>query len=186
MLDPTSAQQYLDSVIEALKSGGKDIQAIIDAYSIPIYMVDRNGELTFSNRACIEFAGREPQQGEDRWCAMGRTRTTAGEPQAHDQCPMAAALREQRPVRGEVTIAERPDGSRKAFACHPAPLFDEAGQLTGAVSLILEVSEEQVVALAEQAARCRRLSAAIGDRKTSGLLDRIAEGFAGTAAALRA
>lgn len=39
--------------------------------------------------------------------------------------------------------------------------------------------------LASQAARCRRLAAAISDRETSDLLNRMAEGYERSASALR-
>lgn len=44
---------------------------------------------------------------------------------------------------------------------------------------------DEADALADQAARCRRLAAAIGDRETSDLLFRMAEGYERNAAALR-
>ena len=40
---------------------------------------------------------------------------------------MAVAIKEKREVRGEMAIAMRPDGSRKAFIPYPTPLFDEDG-----------------------------------------------------------
>jgi len=44
---------------------------------------------------------------------------------------------------------------------------------------------DEAAALVGQAARCRRLAAAIGDRETSDLLSRMAEGYERNAAALR-
>jgi len=45
--------------------------------------------------------------------------------------------------------------------------------------------DDEAAALAGQAERCRRLAAAIGDRETSDLLSRMAEGYERNAAALR-
>ena len=56
---------------------------------------------------------------------------------------MAVAIREQRAIRGKVAIAARPDGSRKAFTPYPTPLFDDDGQLTGAVNMLIDVSAAQ-------------------------------------------
>ena len=91
---------------------------------------------------------------------------SSDEPLPHDRCPMAIAVREKREVRGEVAIAMRPDGSRKAFTPYPTPLFGDDGELIGAVNMLIDVSDEQAGALAEQAARCRRLATAICDRHT--------------------
>ena len=40
----------------------------------------------------------------------------------HDECPMAIALHENRPVRGYEAIAERPDGSRIVVRALPDPV----------------------------------------------------------------
>ena len=37
-------------------------------------------------------------------------------------------FREKREVRGEVAIAMRPDGSRRAFTPYPTPLFAKDGE----------------------------------------------------------
>jgi signal transduction histidine kinase len=61
----------------------------------------------------------------------------------HDQCPMAIALKENRPVRGSEALAERPDGSRVAFVPYPTPLRDDAGALVGAVNVLVDVTERR-------------------------------------------
>ncbi|MFN2474566.1 MAG: hypothetical protein ABR588_11700 [Sphingomicrobium sp.] len=98
---------------------------------------------------------------------------------------MAVAVREQRAIRGEVAIAERPDGSRVAFTPYPTPLFDREGRMTGAVNMLIDVSAEQAPVLAQQAARCRRLGKAICDPQTADLLGQMADGYERNAEALR-
>jgi hypothetical protein len=79
---------------------------------------------------------------------------------------MAEALRARAPVRDVEAVAERPDGSRVRFAPFPTPLFDSAGNLAGAVNLLLDVTRQRTPGyLLEQAARCRRLAGEIGDRE---------------------
>ena len=79
----------------------------------------------------------------------------------------------------------RPDGSRRAFLPYPTPLIDGNGRLTGAVNMLVDVSEEQAEMLAEQAERCRRLASSTADRTIGDLLGRMAENFDETAAALK-
>ena len=81
--------------------------------------------------------------------------------------PDGAGDPEQRPIRDAIAIAERPDGSRVAFRPYPTPLFDEDGELTGAVNMLIDVTEEQSEALHEQAERCRRLADALYSRESS-------------------
>jgi hypothetical protein len=99
---------------------------------------------------------------------------------------MAAAIKGQCEIRGEVAIALRPDGTRRAFTPYPTPLFDQAGNLTGAVNLLIDVTDEQASALNEQAVRCKRLADAIHNKRDAAILSKMADGFAATALALRA
>ena len=185
MLSPTSAQTYLDLAIDALASAAGDGHAILNALPVPVYTTDADGRVTFWNQACVEFAGRVPQLGEDRWCVTWRIHTTSGDVLPHDQCPMAVAVKQQRAIRGEVAVAERPDGSRRAFTPYPTPLFDPSDRLIGAVNMLIDVSEQQASALAEQAERCTRLAAAICDPRSAKILRVMAEGYDRNARALR-
>ena len=110
--------------------------------------------------------------------------TMNGERLPHDQCPMAEAIKRRNPIRNEIAIALRPDGSRVAFKPYPTPLFDSEGNLSGAINMMVDVSEEQSEALKEQAARCRRLARSTNDRRTSDILKSMAVGYEETAAAL--
>jgi PAS domain S-box-containing protein len=181
MLARHDPEHLLDTALNALHAAGPEREAMLDEPPVPIYTTDGDGLVTYWNRACVEFAGREPKLGRDRWCVTWQLYTTTGEPLRHEDCPMAQAIRQQRPVRDAIAIAERPDGSRAAFKPYPTPLFDEAGNLTGAVNMLIDVTDEQSEALHEQAERCRRLAGATYDRETSKVLGDMAEGFDKTA-----
>ena len=172
----TKPQAYLDTALAALSSD-PEWRAMLDAMPVPIYTTDATGAVTYWNGACVAFAGREPQLGRDKWCVTWQIYTTAGERLPHDQCPMAEAIRGQRQVRDAVAIALRPDGSRRAFKPYPTPLFDAAGTLTGAVNMLIDVSDEQRSALHDQAERCRRLANSTYDRWTNKVLTDMADGF---------
>lgn len=185
MLETVTAQNYLDRALDALRSGNDAFRPALDALPAPVYLTDADGLVTYWNQACVDFAGREPELGKDRWCVTWRIHTVTDEPLPHDRCPMAVAVREQREIRGEVAVAMRPDGSRRAFVPYPTPLFGEHGELVGAINLLIDVSKQQAGALKEQAERCHRLAAAISDRHTCELLRGMAKGYERNAAALR-
>ena len=176
MLARNDPEQIVDTAVAAL-APGRECHAILDELPVPIYTTDVEGNVTYWNRACIDFAGREPQLGQDRWCVTWQLYTMGGEPMRHEDCPMADAIREKRAVRDVIAIAERPDSSRVAFKPYPTPLFDPSGTFTGAVNLLIDVTEEQGQALHEQAERCRRLADATYDRATSKVLGEMATGF---------
>ena len=179
------ADIYLDSALEALEHHRVERRAVLDALPVPVYLTDPEGRVTYWNQACADFAGREPELGKDRWCITCEMHTLSDETIPNDCCPMATAIREKRPVRGEIAIAMRPDGSRRAFLPYPTPLFDEFGDLIGAINMIIDVSEEQVGPLAVQADRCRRLAGSISDRFTAQTLRDMADGYERNSKALR-
>lgn len=177
-------QEVLDTALHAISSAPA-WRSVLDELPVPIYTTDVDGAVTYWNRACIEIAGRVPQLGKDRWCVTWKIYTTTGEFLPHDQCPMAQAVREQRTIRDSVAIAERPDGTRRAFRPYPTPLFDADGQLTGAINMLVDVTEEQSRALSEQAGRCRRLADSMYNRETSTVLESMADQYDRTVAGLR-
>jgi PAS domain S-box-containing protein len=185
MLARHDPQYILDTAVDALLSDS-NWKSVLDELPVPIYVTDPQGSVTYWNRACVEFAGREPRLGRDRWCVVWKIYTTTGDFLPHDQCPMAQAIRGRTIVRDAIAIAERPDGSRRAFRPYPTPLFDDDGSLRGAVNMLIDVTEEQSEALHEQAERCRRLAEAMYDRQTCAVLDSMAEGFDRTATELSA
>jgi PAS domain S-box-containing protein len=56
---------------------------------------------------------------------------------------MAIAIKEARPVRGEEAVAERPDGSRVPFIAFPTPIFDQHGELTGAINMLVDITDRK-------------------------------------------
>ena len=180
MLARQDPETIVDTALVALARGPK-CRVELDALDVPIYTTDAKGAVTYWNQACVAFAGREPQLGKDRWCVTWRLYTTAGDRLPHHKCPMAQAVREARPIRDAIAIAERPDGSRVAFRPYPTPIFGDDGSLEGAVNLLIDVSAEQSLALQEQAARCRRLANSSYDRWTCKVLGDMADSFGRTA-----
>lgn len=184
MLDTSHPEALLENAIHAVESG-ESYRAELDKIRVPIYTADAEGRITYWNQACVDFAGREPQLGTDRWCVSWRLFTLDGDPLPHDKCPMAEAIRSRRSIRTEVAIALRPNGSRVAFRPYPTPLFDKSGAFKGAINMLIDISDEQAEALQEQAARCRRLAQATDDESARGILQSMAAGYDQSAAALR-
>lgn len=171
-------EQILDEALNALSSKGSAASETLDALPAPVYLTDAEGRITYYNEACVDFAGRRPALGEDRWCVTYRLYGEDGAFMPHDECPMAVAVRERRPVRGAEAIAERPDGTRRHFRPYPTPVFDEAGRFAGALNLLFDISaRKEADHLSAQAKRCRRLARTIGDSATVATLARMAEEY---------
>ncbi|AFL49822.1 PAS domain S-box-containing protein [Sinorhizobium fredii] len=120
-----------------------DFRAALDALAVAVYTTDADGFVTYCNPAAVSLAGREPELGQDRWCVSWKLRRPDGTPLPHDECPMAMALKGRQPIRGEELVAVRPDGSTALLLPHPTPIFDESGELTGAVNLLVDITDHK-------------------------------------------
>lgn len=143
---PLGARQDADLLERAaataeLRQSENQLPAVIDDLPAAVYTTDAEGRITLFNKACVEFSGRVPQLGTDAWCVTWKLYWPDGTPLPHDECPMAIALKERRPVRGIEAVAERPDGSRIPFMPYPTPIFDKTGKLIGAVNMLVDLTE---------------------------------------------
>jgi PAS domain S-box-containing protein len=155
----------LDVALGVMRRREPSELTVLEELPAAVYVTDAAGRITYFNRACVEFSGRTPVLGEDRWCVTWKLYTTDGHPLPHDQCPMAVAIKEKREVRGAEAIAERPDGSRVRFSPFPTPLLNDAGEVVGAVNLLVDITDSRRAAqYRAQAHRCRRLARSIDDR----------------------
>ncbi len=165
MINSQTACHLIDTAADAIQADSEAFRDVLDQIPAAIYVTDPEGTITYFNSVCVELAGRTPTVGTDKWCVTWKLYTTDGDELPHDQCPMAVALREKKPVRDAEAIAERPDGTRFHFVPYPTPLFDAEGNLAGAVNLLMDISGQRSPAyLREQAGRCLRRAAACTDR----------------------
>ena len=137
-------QQQMKSEIE-FSDGRWQLSDLLDALPAAIYTTDAAGRITSFNQAAVEFSGRTPEIGSDQWCVTWRLYWPDGRPMGHGECPMAIALKEDRPIRGGEAIAERPDGTRVPFMAYPTPLHDASGRLVGAVNMLVDLTAAKEV-----------------------------------------
>lgn len=116
---------------------------LLEALPAAVYTTDSAGGITFYNQAAAELWGHRPELGTSEWCGSWRLYWPDGSPLPHDQCPMAIALKEERPIRGMEAVAERPDGTRVPFIPYPTPLRDTNGDLTGAVNMLVDITHRK-------------------------------------------
>ena len=127
----------------ATRASDGHFRQLFDALPAAIYTTDAAGRITYYNDAAATLWGQRPPLGASAWCGSWKLFWPDGTPMRLDECPMAMALREDKPVRGMEAIAERPDGTRVPFIPYPTPLHDESGKLTGAVNMLVDISERK-------------------------------------------
>jgi PAS domain S-box-containing protein len=116
---------------------------LLESLPAAVYTTDAEGCITYYNKAAADMAGRVPEVGSDKWCVTWRLYRSDGTPLPHDECPMAVALKENRPIRNVEALAERPDGTLVPFIPYPTPLRNADGGLVGAVNMLVDISERK-------------------------------------------
>jgi PAS domain S-box-containing protein len=171
------------------------LRQILDALPAAVYTTDAAGKIIYCNRAAVELAGREPQLGIDEWCVTFRLFTPDGKLLPHDECPMAVALKERRPVRGVEALLQRPDGTLVPFMPFPTPLGDGNGELIGAVNMLVDITDrkraedQQALLIRELHHRVKNMLATIqaimgSTARASTTINEFQDAFAGRIASL--
>lgn len=126
-----------------MRAGDMRFHELLGVLPAAIYTTDAAGRITYYNDAAADLWGCRPPLGTSEWCGSWKLYWPDGTPMLHEECPMAIALREDRPVRGMEAIAERPDGTRVPFIPYPTPLHDDNGKLIGAINMLVDISERK-------------------------------------------
>ncbi len=115
----------------------------LDTLPVPAYTCDADGLITCFNRHAEQFWGRAPRLNDaaDRFCGSYRLFAADGAPIPVERCWMALALEQDRAYKDLEVVFERPDGVRRTGLVHISPLHNDAGKLTGAVNVILDITE---------------------------------------------
>jgi PAS domain S-box-containing protein len=147
----------------SLNGGKENSNEILLGLPAAVYTTDAAGRIIFYNEAAAELWGVRPELGATEFCGSWKLYWPDGTPLPHDECPMALALKEKRPIRGMEAVAERPDGTRVPFISYPTPLFDSSGTLIGAVNTLVDISERHRAEqrLRDSEARFRAIAAIV-------------------------
>jgi PAS domain S-box-containing protein len=125
--------------------GERSFRRLAETLPAAAYTCDAEGRITFYNARAAQLFGREPRLGdaEERYSGALVLYAPDGAPVPHDHCFVARALREGREFDGEEVAVERPDGRRVYVLSHVRLLRDDAGRITGASNVLLDVTDRR-------------------------------------------
>jgi PAS domain S-box-containing protein len=160
----------------AARATADRLRMLLEGLPAAAYTCDRDGRITYFNKRAVELWGREPKLNDqqDRYCGSYKLYLSHDEPIEHSQCWMALALKNGRRYEGREIRIERPDGSTATALAHAMPFQDEQGAITGAVNVLVDISErkaaestlraseERLRAIVDTTPECVKLVAADG------------------------
>ena len=129
------------SRIDPNQAGGDRDRQLVERLPAAIYTCDLEGRISYYNSAAIELWGRDPAPDADQYCGAWRIYQPNGELLALDKHPMMTTLRTGQAVRGEELLVERPDGTHRHILAHCDPILGADGVMTGAVGMLLDVTD---------------------------------------------
>ena len=136
----------------AVTSAAQFLARILDGAPQPVWVVDEEGLIVFSNPAAVEALGYDDSSELYRRPSHDTVhyQRADGSPYPQDECPMLTPSRTGETVHGEDEWFTRRDGSMFPIAWWSAPIAVAGG--TGAVLAFSDISERRA---AEQAVRER-------------------------------
>ncbi|HEY4415843.1 MAG TPA: response regulator [Verrucomicrobiae bacterium] len=127
----------------AVQQSEQRYRQLISNLPAAVYTTDAAGRVTLFNEAAANLWGGTLEVGKDLWAGSYRMFRPEGTDLPPDQSPMTLTLKTGQAVRGQEIIIERPDGSRRNILPYPDPILDVSGKVTGAVNMILDITERK-------------------------------------------
>ncbi|SKA31243.1 PAS domain S-box-containing protein [Chitinophaga eiseniae] len=130
------------NALRRVENSEKYYRHLLQGLPAAIYTCDAEGRILWYNEAAVALWGRTPVAGKDLWCGSWKIFEVDGKtPVPLETCPMAQALLTGEAVRDKEIVVERPDGTRRHVQPYPDPIFDEQGRVTGAVNMLIDITE---------------------------------------------
>jgi PAS domain S-box-containing protein len=125
--------------------GEERIRALVEIMPVAMFMCNSAGLITYYNQRAAELWGRNPNllDPADRFCGSYRIYRPNGEFLPHHECSMAIAVLTGRGTRNEEFQIERPDGTTILAVANIDPLYDEAGEICGAINVFEDITERK-------------------------------------------
>lgn len=115
----------------------------LELLPVAAWFCDKEGKVRQANRRAIRLWGRTPKDdiSSERFCGSHKLLYADDTPMARENSPMAEVLLTGNEVKDRIIGIERPDGARIAVLVNIAPVFDEDGNLLGAINTLQDITE---------------------------------------------
>ena len=127
----------------ALLQSENRYRQLIEEMPEAIFTCDSKGNVQLYNKAVVAILGNPPNGETADEGGNNKIYDKYGKLLRPDEYSTAVCLREGRRIYAEEYTIERPDGKRFHILAHPSPIFDEAGKVTGAVNILVDITERK-------------------------------------------
>jgi PAS domain S-box-containing protein len=120
------------------------LERVLETSPIGINLIDRNGNIFYSNKGAEELTAVDPdtyisrQYDAFEW----RITDTDGNLLPDEQIPHAIVKNTEKPIYNNVLCIHTPMGDRRTIQVNAAPIFDESGQFDGSIVLFNDITNE--------------------------------------------
>ncbi|WP_100614796.1 PAS domain S-box protein [Confluentibacter citreus] len=121
----------------------KRYKELIENLPVATYSCDLEGRILLYNKAAVELWGREPDTEKDKWGGSVKVYSENGNPIPIDLYPMVRAVKEGRKINDQEIIIENSNGDKRNILPNPVPFFDSSGRVTGAVNVLVDITNRK-------------------------------------------
>ncbi|WP_316816108.1 PAS domain S-box protein [Pedobacter nyackensis] len=146
------------------------VDNILEGLSVAVYTCDSTGYINSYNQEAVRLWGKAPEIGKDLWCGFPKIFWADGSPMAPEECPMSRALKKGLPIIDEEIIIQSLDGVKKNIRPNPVPLLNNKGEIIGAVSTLIDITEQK------QAEQKQAMLAAIIESSDDAIISKTLDG----------
>ena len=152
---------------DALRESEERYRTLFNAVPMAVFVCDRHSVIQHYNRHAVALWGREPVCGVEQHCGSVNLWLPDGTLLPHTQSPIVEVLRTGIPALNVEVFIERPDGSRLPVLVNFAALKNAQGEIAGAITSFVDISESK---RAESELRAAKATAEKANRAKSDFL----------------